>query len=571
MRTSRWPALLLIPLLLAAMVMVDRSAESELDSGSTTTTVPADPGRQPDPLPLAAPIDAELATWYCPVVAASPDPEEPLPPEPPIGETTTTGTDTTADATTTSAPTDDDDGDEDEGEVDGGEADGGEEVERTAVIDRTVLLLTNVGEDARRASVRLFSTDGPASTTEVSVPAASRSQTELEVGGGQPAAALVELDGGGVAASLLVSGPHGSTVTPCLSQPAATWHLPAASTGTVVDDERVELDARAILHLFNPFPDDAIVEIGFVDADGPRVPLGFDAYPVPAVSVVAVELSLPRRLSGRPLFATSVRASSGQVVAAMVQAYDGSEGTEGLAVTPGAPEPARTWFFPAGRWTEQTSERYVIYNPGDDDALVTLSVAPDDPDTNGAVTPFELTVPRRGFVALGSDDEEWARVPPGVGHSVSVRSLNDRPVVALQWLEVGGDDDPGVALALGSPWAATEWIVPVVDLADTVRSVTVLNPSPLTRSRVTLTVVSDGERETLPETELAEAGRAVVRGQDIDPARAGAHVVASEAVVVSSSHVFTEAGGRAWTIAVPIAGTTVAPDPLLGDRDATEE
>jgi hypothetical protein len=563
-RTSRWPALFLIPLLLAAMVAVDRSDESEVESGSTTTTALVDPGRQPDAMPLAASLDADLATWYCPVVAASPDPEAPPPPpDPTVDQTTTTagGSAATAGATTTTTAGDD----ETDEEADGEQADEG------PVVDRTVLLLTNIGDEPREAQLRIFGPDGAGSVSEITVPPSSRWQGELEVADDRPAAALVELDGGGVAASLLVSGPHGSTVSPCVSQPAATWHLPAASTGTTLDDERVALDARAVLHLFNPFPDDAIVEIGFVDAEGPRVPVGFDAYPVPAESVVAVELGLPRRMSGRPLFATSVRASSGQVVAAVVQAYDGSEGTEGLAVVPGAPEPAMTSFFPSSRWSEQTTERFVVYNPGEDDALVSLSVSPDDPETNGAVAPFELTVPRRGFVTIGSDDEDWARVPPGVGHSVSIRSQNDQPVVAAQQLVVEGDEDPGFAMALGSPWIATEWIVPVVDLADTVRSVTVLNPSPLTRSRVGVTAVSEGEREEQAETELAEAGRAVIRGEDIDLVRAGAHVTASSAVVVSSSYVFTEAGGRAWVVAVPIAGTTVAPDPLLGDREETED
>lgn len=558
MKASRWPALLLIPLLLAAMVAVDRSDDEGATGSSTTTAVP-DPGRRPDAMPIAAALDAERAAWYCPVVGTSPDPDAPPPPEPSVDETTTTtGEDTTTtEATTTTEPDTTTSASED---VEPGDAD--------PLIERTVLLLTNIADEPRIGHLRLFGADGPTTTDEITVEGASRWQQDVTMEDGRPGAALIELDGGGVAASLLVEGPHGSTVTPCLSQPAASWFVPAAATGTPLGDDEVALDARAVLHLFNPFPDDAIVEIAFwVNGEAPRIPTGFDAYPVPASSVVAIELGVRGIESAQPQFSTSIRARSGQVVAGLVQEYDGTETAEGLAVVPGAPEPAPTWFFPSGRWNDETRERFVLYNPGEEDALVALSVALDDPATNGSVAPFELTVPAGGYVGLGSSDDDWARVPPDVGHSVSIRSQNGQPVVAVQRITVTGDE-AGFAMALGSPLIATEWIVPVVDLADTSRSLTVLNPSPLSRTRVSIVAVGEGDSQELPEIELAEAARAAIQtADDIDLEHAGARVTGTEPVVVSSAFSFDE-GGRAWIVAVPIAGTTVAPDPIEGAAPA---
>src|SRR5690606_6434740 len=157
------------------------------------------------------------------------------------------------------------------------------------------LLLTNVADDARTGSVTIVGTDGPLVTTDVEVPARGRTQLDLAdlVEEPGPVASLVELDGGGVGAAVLVGGLHGTTVASCASEPAGTWHLPAAAT---------RLDARAVLHLFNPFSDDAIVEISLTDRTPPA---GFEALPVPARSVVSLELT--DVITVRPQFGTTVR------------------------------------------------------------------------------------------------------------------------------------------------------------------------------------------------------------------------------------------------------------------------
>jgi hypothetical protein len=499
-------------------------------------------------MPVAASGDDALGTWYCPVAIGSPDPDEEPPEEPEVDSTTTTAgdgdgeggtttTEETSDTTDTTAAGGDDEGTPPE-----------------PIVERTVLLATNSAEVARTGRLRLFGPDGPLGEQDVDIPARSRWQLDLaELGEGPPAAALLEVDGGGVAVAELVEGPHGRTVSPCVSQPAATWYLPAAAT---------TLDARAVLHLVNPFPDDAIVEIEFLDPDQPpRQPVGFEAQPIPGESVVAVDIT--SRVTVRPQISTVVQARAGQVVAAMVQQYDGSEGPEGLAVVPGAPQASETWFFPSARWDEDSRETLVLFNPDDADAHVAVGVALDDPETNGAVSPFEVTVPGRGWATIGSSQDDWARVPAGVGHSISVRSQDGRGVVAALRLTDVGDDTPGMALALGSPLAATRWIVVAADLADTTSSVAVLNPSPLTRTRVDASGLVDGEVIAVPRVELDEGGRTVLRADDVfDGGPVGATVAASEPVVVSSGYAFAE--GRAWLVAVPVAGTTVVVEPIEG-------
>lgn len=495
MKATRWPALVVVPLLLVVMVLAD-GADPVTPPQPTDTTVVADPGHEPDALPTAASPDASLSTWYCPAGTG-----------------------------------------------------GGNEV-----VDRTVLVVTNTADQPRSVSVDLFGAEGPLGTEELTVPAHTRWQVDLgKLTEAEAAAALVEVDGGGVAVAQVMEGPHGRTVTPCLSEPAGTWYLPSAAT---------TLDARAVLTLFNPFPDDAILDISFVDRDGVRVPTGFEAFPVPPASVVQVDLT--DLITVRPQFATAIHAQAGQVVAAMVQEYDGSNEVEGLAVVPGAPLGSDTWYFPSARWGGDARETLVLFNPEDQDAQVDVSVGIDDPATNGGVTPFEVTVPAGSFTVLGSQQDEWRRVPEGVGHSLTVRAVNGVPIVAGLRLTVVGDDRAGVAAALGAPSAARQWILPVVDLGDAVGSVAVLNPNPESLSQATVTGLADGATAPQPTAELAEAARLVVPlGEGFELTTAGALVSSSTPTVVSAAWAFA-GGGRAWMVAVPVAGSTDAPDAAPG-------
>lgn len=553
MRATRWPALVLIPLLLAAMLVAGRDTAHDQPAGSATTVVEADPGRAPAPLSLAADDAATADDWYCPVGTGGGGFGVVEPPEESPAASTDDGVDESDEGDGTDGGTDQDEADQDEAaEIAVPQA-------RDAVIDRSVLVVTNTADSARVATVSLYGPDGPIGTHDLDVAAHTRTQfglrslTDVDV-----VAALVELDGGGVGVAQLSEGPQGPTLSPCVGEPAGSWFIPAAAT---------RLDARAILTLFNPFPDDAILEISFVDDEEVRVPGGFEAFPVPAESVVAVDLT--DIVTVRPQFSTAVRARAGQVVIAMVQTYDGSEGPEGLAVVPGAPVPSRTWYFPTGRWDDRQSETYVLFNPGERDAQVDVAVALDDPATNGAVQPFEVTVPRFGFVAIGSNQDEWARVPEGVAHSVTVRVRNDAPIVAEQrFLTVGGDR-PGLAQAMGSPVAATDWIVSIVDLDATASSITVVNPSPLSLTQVDVTAVSGGEEHALDPVEVAQGTRTVLDVLDgTGMSVAGARVGASHPVVVSSGYSF-DRGGRAWMVAVPVAGTAVDPATLEEARPDT--
>ena len=54
MKATRWPALLVLPLFVLGLVVLERSDEP----GSDVPPPSEEPGRSPDPMPIAAPSEA---------------------------------------------------------------------------------------------------------------------------------------------------------------------------------------------------------------------------------------------------------------------------------------------------------------------------------------------------------------------------------------------------------------------------------------------------------------------------------------------------------------------------------
>ena len=366
-------------------------------------------------------------------------------------------------------------------------------------------------------------------------------------------AALVEAAGGPVAVEHRVVGPHGVDVGPCASATAPVWHLASGATTR---------DARDVVVMFNPFPTDAIVDIAFATDAGSREPVRFQGFPVAAGTVVGVDIG--DDVAREPQVSATLRTRIGRVVAERLQEFDGSLGTEGLAVALGVPEASTTWAFADGGVADGRSERIVVYNPGDERAEVEVQVLPTTDDPAPAPQPFRLSIRSGGFTVVDYAGE--GRVAPGVEHATLVRATNGVPVVAERVLaqagegaggegagdegsddgtdegtdegtDGGGDEatDAGagdVADGPGADLAATRWAFPssVHGQEAGVRFV-VFNPDPESPVPVTLRAVANG-RETRvdvgADAVVAPGGRLVL-GED---AAGSSWVVEARAPVV---------------------------------------
>lgn len=484
----------------------------------------------------------------------------------------------------------------------------------TATDDGTAdhsVAVDNAGDDEAEVTVTIYGGDmigdggDPVEPVAHDVDVAPGGTAEIRLGDRMTAplaAALVEVAGGDVSVEHRVEGPHGTDAGPCATSAAETWHLAWGSTAR---------DVRDVVVLFNPFPSGAIVDATFATDDGPREPVRFQGLPVPARSVVGVDLG--EDVTGADHVSGTFEVRAGRLVIERLASFDGSYGIEGLDLGLGVPEAATTWVFADGKASAAslgapdpatgerpvgdesgddtgdesddeadagddtgeaddprddedstvTTERIVVYNPGDATAEVDVTVVPTAADDAPAPTPppFSLTVGAGRFEVIDYGDHD--RVEPRVSHATLVRSTNGEPVVAERVLvDEGPEDDDGVrpgevAATPGALVAATAWRVPfgaALSDDDWRTRVVVFNPED-TPAQVEVVPVSAAEDASI---EVRPGERASIP-LDTDPTLGSIEVVADTPVVVERV-VRAEDGRRvAAGPAIPSADGAVTP------------
>ncbi len=314
------------------------------------------------------------------------------------------------------------------------------------------------------------------------------------------ASAIVELDGGGVSVEHAVESPRGTGLAPCAPAASDRWFLANGTTAR---------DATQVLVLFNPFPDDAIVDVSFATDQGRDAPDALQGLPIRARSTTRINLTDAVRR--REITATTVSARRGRLVVDRLQWFDGSAGRTGLTLTLAAPAPAEVWTFPGGLFEEGLTERWRLYNPGDRDAVVIIEVVPD----SGEVPiPVERTVPARSQVAVDAAESE--SIPPGTGHSSTVRSVNGVAVVAERELVATPPSDRrGWSSVLGSPLAARRWVLATGPDAGSVDEQLVVHNPGAEPVRFSVSALATGSAIAVPGLQQVELGPAQRRVVDV--------------------------------------------------------
>lgn len=413
--------------------------------------------------------------------------------------------------------------------------------EKNGLANLTVVI-ANIGEEARKGSVVLMpSGGGSRKAVPVTVPASGRVEVAARDHLDAPVvSALVELDGGRVAVEHIVEGPLGDGVAPCASQPSDRWYLANGVT---------ERDARQALALFNPFPDDAVVDISVSTDEGRAEPPKLQGLPLPPGTTTMVPLQdFVRR---RAVTSVSIVARTGRLVVDRLQWFAGGAGRTGLSLALAAPAPATTWSFPEGFFGDGMAETWHVYNPGDDEAEATLELTPADGDPP---EPFDFTVPAHSQQTI--DAGTIKRVAAGVGHAATIRSLNGVPLVAERAFDARRPPAArrGWSSSLGSPGAARSWVSPVGAAPRTDEWIVVQNPGSR-RLRVSVSALTGGRRvavEGLQRLALGPAGRLAVRlGDHFDGGAVPIVVEATGDVVVERGLYATGSTGLSTTIAIP--------------------
>lgn len=401
------------------------------------------------------------------------------------------------------------------------------------------VLVANAGDRQLNGTITVVPDKGESKTQPLTVgPRARVIVNEMDVVGASFVAAVVDLDGGDVVVEQEIEGALGFSNAPCASSAGDRWYFAGGSTAR---------DDRMLLALFNPFPEDAIVDLSFATDEGRTVPSDFTGLVVKGGSLRMVDVGSHVRRENN--VAVTAVARTGRIVVYRLQARTGA--ARSLSVALAAPSPGGTWYFPEGLVTQGVTEHFHIYNPTNREAQVTVELALEQ----GSAEPFDLTVPPGERVTLTANEEE--RVPRDVGHGATVRSLNGVPVVAERAiLAVAPAFRTGGADSLGARRAAREWVLAAGAVTDTLDEwVVVLNPGP---SAATLSVrgLADGQLlpiEALQQVRVPAGRRVALRlGDHVRRDNLAVLVTASNPVVVERGLYRVGTIGLSVTAGIPL-------------------
>jgi hypothetical protein len=375
-------------------------------------------------------------------------------------------------------------------------------------IDATITVLP--GGDTAPATRRMHVAPGEQVSVPVSdVLATAEPGVEVETVGGPAAVTHVLEHGGDVAAEA------------CTRNAATDWYF---ASGTTVEGSDQNL------LLFNPFGDDAIVDVTFVTDTGAQEPSALQAMVVPRRSRITIPVQ--DSVLRQPRVAAHVHARTGRVVAEQTQTFDDVvvDGVtrSGIALSVGATSPTTTSRVAAGSTADGGKGQLSVANYSESDARVDVKTVIVGVGDLPAQT---VRVPSEGVI----DVDVTARVPAGSDYAVVVTSRADggrpTPVVAellSAWAPESAST--GLAATIGTDLTATRWVVPRLDV-DAASTVTVFNPGP---DPVTAELLpADQVDRTVGPTSEPELAIAPGTVKSIAAARVGRRAIP---VVVTANH-----------------------------------
>ncbi len=401
------------------------------------------------------------------------------------------------------------------------------------------IVITSVADRAVTATVTVMP-GGDAAPVSSTVDVAAREEVRVDVADVLEAAepgVVVEVVGGQAAVAHEIRGQDDVASEPCARRAATDWYFAA---GTTVRG------AEQFLALFDPFGDDAIVDVSFLTDTGVQEPDALQGLVVPRRSRVAVPVH--DHVQRQQVVAIHVHARSGRVVAERSTTFDGTTPEEaparkGISLALGATHPERTWSLPFGTTEDGGAALVGVANFGSVASNVEVEVIlPGDT----ALGPESVPVPARSVVTVDVSE----RVPEG--SPFAVRALartvegHEAPLVveALQWWP-DSSSSTAVAGSLGATSAARRWVVPL-PAAEADAVVTVLNPGsePVTAE---LLVYDDGDEPRSAPAAAVAPGRFATFSLGSLEGAPRVVVVSADRAVVAGLTVVGAAGGSVMT------------------------
>lgn len=403
------------------------------------------------------------------------------------------------------------------------------------------VVVANAGDRRLTGTLTVFPDKGEARTRPIAVGPQGRVSVRLaDVVTSVYASAVIELDGGEAVADTAVVGPLGDSVSTCASSASESWYFAEGATTR---------DAAEVLLAMNPFPDDAVVDVVFSTEEGVVTPQALTGLLVRGQALTTINVAdfVQRRES----VSVSLVARTGRLVVGRFQVFDGSIGRKGISVSLGAAALGPLWYLPEGLVADGQSERFLIYNPGREEAQVELDLALE----TGDAEPLRLTVPRESRLTVVAADE--SRIPKGVPHAVTVRRLEGPEVVVERAIDGAAPSArTGLAITLGARLPAKRWVTAAGSSDDTTDQwIVVLNPG--TRpATVSLNLLADGSPVlvgNLSGIEVKAGARKAFHINDsLKRAATPILITSTEAVVVERDLYRVKSAGLSMSAGVPL-------------------
>ena len=340
------------------------------------------------------------------------------------------------------------------------------------------------------------------------------------------ASVMVELEGDRGFVEQRAIHPAGESISPCADDTSSEWYL---ADGFTVDG------SLETIIISNPYDDPVVADLVFSTESGESRPAAFQGFTVAPRSLEAIEIA---QLGARdePVIATSIEALSGRMVVGRAQHYLGG-GRLGYQVVLGAPALRDQFWFSNGQLGEGVSESYSIYNPTDDEVIVSAIFLGLPVESNfGNVDP--ITVPPRDVLVFDPSDEQWGATIPDGRHAV-VFGTEAQPSIVVERITTSTDPVATTAV-LGAPprpdgYVASTWHVGIGPDEPTEDALVLYNVDNVDAS-VTIEAVGPAGPVAVPSLTDIPLGPGAVLTVDL----VADAVLGQELIVSSSNRVFVE-------------------------------
>lgn len=310
------------------------------------------------------------------------------------------------------------------------------------------VVVTNPTGRVLEGTLEAVSSDGHSVSAPLSVPPGGQaSAVPASLISGAFVGAMVVLDGGGGAVSETLGMPAAWGTMACASTPSSVWYFAAGSTAS---------NRRLDLYLMDPGATSALVNLSFATPNGSVAPASLQGISVPAGGLVVVDVS--RHISPQPEVATSVKAISGDVIAAETES-PGQNGAPGLAAWLGATAPSTAWYLPSTADTRGSAVSLLIYNPESRPARVRLLF--HGPDGLTASLAQQIGPHSIHRVSLTKDHA----IPSDLPFSTTLLSTDGVGVVVERSVTANPEaPSPRFGASPALALAADRWIVPSISV-----------------------------------------------------------------------------------------------------------